>query len=34
MLGDGMGNDNVVAGVAMVLRLVERETGVSEHGTL
>ena len=28
MLCDGMGYDNVVAGVAVVLRLVERETGI------
>jgi len=34
VLGDGMGNNDVVAGVVVVHRLVERETGVSEHGTL
>lgn len=34
VLGDGVGNDNMVAGVVVVLSLVERETGVSEHGSL
>ena len=29
-LGDGMGNDDVVAGIAMVLLLVELEVGVCE----
>ena len=30
MLGDGMGYDDVVAGVAMVLSLVELQVGVGE----
>ena len=34
VLGDSVGNDNMVAGVVVVLSLVERETGVSEHGSL
>ena len=34
VLGDGVGNENVVAGVVVVLSLVEREMGVSEHGPL
>ena len=34
VLGDGVGNENVVAGVVVVLSRVEREMGVSEHGSL
>ena len=34
VLGDGVGNENVVAGVVVVLSLVEREMGVSELGSL
>ena len=30
-LGDGMGYDDVVAGVTVILRFVNRKTGVGKH---
>lgn len=33
VLGDGVGNDNMVAGVVVVLSLVERETIFNGTGT-
>ena len=34
MLGDGMRNDDVVAGVAVIHSLVERKSGIGEYRVL